>query len=149
MELVEHGARLAEDAGRLSLSTRELSDLMREADHHAGLEGASAVERRHVDAALAARARRSSRYPTRVRESFLDGTTLAFLGLEWKFRKPILMGDTIHVVVSVTDKKAMPKMGGGIVIFDVRVVNQADEVVQRGTWNILIRTRDGGSNGTA
>jgi predicted ATP-dependent protease len=49
---------------------------MREADHHAGLEDVAAVERRHVDAALAARARRSSRYPTRVRESFLDGTTL-------------------------------------------------------------------------
>lgn len=74
--LVEHGARLAEDAGRLSLNTRSLSDLMRESDYHAGLAGAATIERIHVESALAARARRSSRYPTRVRESILDGTTL-------------------------------------------------------------------------
>ncbi len=72
---------------------------------------------------------------------FLDGTTLAFLGLDWKFRKPILLGDTIHVIVAVTDKRAQPAMGGGIVTFDVRVVNQRDEVVQKGDWRILIRSR--------
>jgi acyl dehydratase len=76
------------------------------------------------------------------RLGFIDGTAIAFLGLDWKFRKPILMGDTIHVVVAVTSKKAMPSMGGGIVTFDVRVVNHKDEVVQRGTWNILVRNRD-------
>ncbi|CAH1749122.1 ATP-dependent protease La Type II [Thauera humireducens] len=74
--LVEEGARLAEDAGRLSLNTRALSDLMREADHQARLKGLAATGRTEVEAALAARARRCNRYPTRVRESILDGTTL-------------------------------------------------------------------------
>jgi len=76
------------------------------------------------------------------RLGFLDGTTLAFLGLDWKFRKPILLDDTIHVVVAVTDKRAQPMMGGGIVTFDVRVVNHRDEVVQKGDWRILIRSRE-------
>jgi acyl dehydratase len=76
-----------------------------------------------------------------ARLGFIDGTALAFLGLDWKFRKPILLGDTIHVVVSVIQKKAMPSMGGGIVTFDVRVVNQRDEVVQKGSWSILVRSR--------
>ncbi len=67
--LVEEGARLAEDAGRLSLNTRALSDLMREADHQARLKGLAATGRTEVEAALAARARRCNRYPTRVRES--------------------------------------------------------------------------------
>jgi acyl dehydratase len=74
-----------------------------------------------------------------ARLGFIDGTALAFLGLDWKFRKPILLGDTIHAVVSVTSLKPMPSMGGGIVGFDVRLVNQRDEVVQRGTWSILVR----------
>ncbi|MFN4064323.1 AAA family ATPase [Azoarcus communis] len=74
--LVEEGARLAEDSTRLSLQTRRLSDLMREADHFARNAGADRVERASVEAALAARARRCSRYPSRVRESMLDGTTL-------------------------------------------------------------------------
>lgn len=74
--LVEEGARLAEDSTRLSLQTRRLSDLMREADHFARIAGADRVERTSVEAALAARARRCGRYPSRVRESMLDGTTL-------------------------------------------------------------------------
>ncbi|WP_068634658.1 Lon protease family protein [Thauera butanivorans] len=74
--LVEEGARLAEDAGRLSLNTRALSDLMREADHQARLKGLAATGRAEVEAALEARARRCNRYPSRVRESILDGTTL-------------------------------------------------------------------------
>lgn len=74
--LIEEGARLAEDAARLSLNTRALSDLMREADHHARLAGCAMTGRNAVEAALAARARRSGRYPANVRESILDGTTL-------------------------------------------------------------------------
>ncbi len=75
------------------------------------------------------------------RLGFLDGTALAFLGLDWKFRNPILFGDTIRVVVAVAKSKPMPKMGGGIVTFDVRVLNQRDEVVQKGAWNMLIKAR--------
>ena len=82
-----------------------------------------------------------------ARLGFIDGTALAFLGLDWKFRKPILLGDTIHVVVAVTGKKEMPSMGGGIVTFDVRVVNQRDEVVQKGSWNMLVRSRPEGTDG--
>lgn len=74
--LVEQAARLAEDSRRLSLNTRALSDLMREADHHARLRGLAASGRSEVEAAIAARARRANRYPQRVRESMLEGTTL-------------------------------------------------------------------------
>jgi predicted ATP-dependent protease len=78
--LIEEGARLAEDAGKLSLNTRTLSDLMREADHHARIGGRETTGRSEVEAAIAARARRCSRYPLHVRESILDGTTLISTG---------------------------------------------------------------------
>ena len=74
--LVEHGARLAEDAGRLSLQTRLLTDLMREADHHARQADAAIVASKHVDIAIAARTRRYGRYSEKVLESMVDGTTL-------------------------------------------------------------------------
>ncbi|MDR2689192.1 MAG: AAA family ATPase [Azoarcus sp.] len=74
--MVEEGARIAEDAERLSLQTRRLSDLMREADHHARIAGASRIDRGQIETALAARARRANRYPTLVRKDMLDGTTL-------------------------------------------------------------------------
>ena len=74
--LVEHGARLAGDAGRLSLNTRQLSDLMREADFHARAAGRTVVEASDIAAAVAARARRFGRYSERVLDSMIEGTTL-------------------------------------------------------------------------
>ena len=75
------------------------------------------------------------------RLGLIDGTTLAFLSLDWKFRKPIVIGDTIHVIVKVAEKRESRAMGGGIVTFDVKVVNQRDEVVQKGIWKILVKMR--------
>jgi hypothetical protein len=75
--LVEEASRLAEDAGRLSLNTRALSDLMREADYHArqirpGAPPAAARSRTRSPHARGA--------PTATRrgccESILEGTTL-------------------------------------------------------------------------
>ncbi|BAL25172.1 Lon protease family protein [Azoarcus sp. KH32C] len=74
--MVEEGARLAEDAGRLSLQTRHLADLLREADYHARQSGVPVVGAPQIDGAIAARARRFGRYSERVLESMLDGTTL-------------------------------------------------------------------------
>ncbi|MBL8447070.1 MAG: AAA family ATPase [Zoogloeaceae bacterium] len=74
--LVEHGSRVADAADRLTLHTRQQGDVMREADFIARNEGASALSRQHIDRALAARGRRFGRYPEKVRESILDGTTL-------------------------------------------------------------------------
>ncbi|MGB4675018.1 MAG: AAA family ATPase [Azovibrio sp.] len=76
--LIEAAARHAEHALRLSLHTRHLSDLMREADYHARAENgdASRVEAQAISAALAARARRADRYPRHVLESTLEGCTL-------------------------------------------------------------------------
>jgi 3-hydroxybutyryl-CoA dehydratase len=78
-----------------------------------------------------------------ARAGFLDGTALAFLSVDWKFRRPILFGDTIAADVTVTRAKAMPAMGGGIVTFDVRVRNQRGEVVQKGLWEILVKSAEG------
>ena len=72
------------------------------------------------------------------RLGFIAGTVEAFLGLEWKFRGPIKIGDTIHVEVRT---KEMRRMGGGIVILDVAVVNQRDEAVQKGQWTALIKSK--------
>lgn len=72
---------------------------------------------------------------------FLDGTALAFIGLEWKFKAPVKIGDTVHLVAQVKQTKAMKALGGGFVIFDARVLNQRDEVVQEGTWTVLVKSR--------
>ncbi|HHN94397.1 MAG TPA: dehydratase [Anaerolineae bacterium] len=76
-----------------------------------------------------------------ARLGFVEGTAQAFTGLEWKFRAPIKIGDTIRVRAEVKKKKAMPRLGGGFVVFDVVILNQRDEVTQKGTWTMLIKGR--------
>jgi acyl dehydratase len=76
-----------------------------------------------------------------VQQGFIDGTTLAFRDLSWKFTKPVFIGDTVHVQVKTLETKLMARLGGGIVTFDARVVNQHGDVVHKGEWRMLIKSR--------
>ncbi len=83
------------------------------------------------------------------RLGFLDGTALAFRAVDWKFRKPVLFGDTIRVRIRVAGKRELRGAGAGIVDFEVQVVNQDDDVVQQGVWTILVRSADAASRTAA
>lgn len=76
------------------------------------------------------------------RTGFLEGTAEALTAVDWKFRGPIHIGDTIRVRAEVSRKKAMRRLGGGFVIFSVTLLNQEDEVVQKGTWTALVRGQE-------
>jgi acyl dehydratase len=75
------------------------------------------------------------------RLGFMRETVLAFRSLEWKFSRPVFIGDRICVKATVYQRKAMSRLGGGAVIFDVKVLNQDDDVVQRGKWNVLVKSK--------
>lgn len=73
---------------------------------------------------------------------FLDRTVEAFTTLEWKFRAPIKIGDTIRAEAEVTQKKSVPGgVGGGFVSFNVVVKNQRDETTQKGSWTIVVKSK--------
>jgi 3-hydroxybutyryl-CoA dehydratase len=72
---------------------------------------------------------------------FMEGTVIAFLGLEWKFKAPMKIGDTVRVVAKVKQKKEMKAAGGGLVTLEGRVLNQRDEVAQQGEWSVLVKSR--------
>ena len=82
-----------------------------------------------------------------VRLGFMEETVMAFRGLEWRFTKPVFIGDTVHLRVTVQGKKEMARLGGGLVTFEMAVVNQQGEVCQRGTWDLLCKGQ--GNNGVA
>jgi len=71
----------------------------------------------------------------------MEGTAQAFMGLEWKFKGPIFIGDTVYVRASVVKKREIKRLGGGLVIFKVTILNQDDKVVQEGTWTVLMKSR--------
>jgi acyl dehydratase len=78
-----------------------------------------------------------------VRLGFLEETVLAFRELgNWKFSLPIFLGDTIRVRATVNGTKPMRRLGGGLVTLKAEILNQEDKVVQRGTWGVLVKSRE-------
>ncbi len=80
-----------------------------------------------------------------ARAGFIEGTTQAFIGLTYKFKAPVFIGDTIHLRATVSKLRPMPSMGGGMVVFAMEVLNQRGEVVQEGDWTLLMRGRPEGA----
>jgi len=75
------------------------------------------------------------------RTGAIEGTTLAFLGTEWRFTKAVKIGDTLTVRSRVQDKRETSKPDRGIVVFAAQILNQHGEVVQEGTQTLLMRRR--------
>ena len=72
----------------------------------------------------------------------LDGTVIAFREInEWKFVKPVFIGDTIYVDLKVKETKALPRIGGGSVTIVLEVKNQNEEVSHRGSWTVLMMSK--------
>lgn len=77
-----------------------------------------------------------------MRTGILEGTVIAFREInEWKFVKPVFIGDTLHVELTVAEIKALPRIGGGSVTIVLDVKNQRDETCQRGTWTVLAMSK--------
>lgn len=76
-----------------------------------------------------------------ARAGFIEGTAQAFTGLTWKFKAPIFFGDSIKLEGEVVKTRPMPSMGGGLVVFAVKVVNQQGKTVQEGEWTMLMKGR--------
>ncbi|MCR4376739.1 MAG: AAA family ATPase [Rhodospirillales bacterium] len=72
--VVEHGARLAGDAQKLTTHMASLVDLVRESDYWAGVENAQIISAKHVQEAIDAKIYRSDRYRERLQEEIQRGT---------------------------------------------------------------------------
>jgi predicted ATP-dependent protease len=74
--VIEHSARLAGDARKLSANVQAVSDLMFEADHWARQDGRDRVGAGDVERAIEAQRRRADRLRERMHEQILRGTVL-------------------------------------------------------------------------
>ncbi|KAB8142031.1 dehydratase [Chloroflexia bacterium SDU3-3] len=68
---------------------------------------------------------------------------IAFLGLSWKFSAPIKFGDTIHATLQISAMRETSKLDRGIIIKQVRVLNQRGELVQEGEFTMMVKRREG------
>lgn len=73
-----------------------------------------------------------------------DETGLALMGVEWRFLAPALIGDTIHLVVTVEKKRETDRPDRGLVFWTARVCNQRGDVLCEGRMIRLVKRRPAG-----
>jgi acyl dehydratase len=78
----------------------------------------------------------------RQQQNVFRGTLTAWLGMrEWRFRAPVRIGDTIHVVTEIKERRETRDADAGLVVQAVEVRNQRDEVVAAGEFVTLMARR--------
>jgi acyl dehydratase len=82
-----------------------------------------------------------------TRTNMLDDTLIALAGVDkLRFVDPVFIGDTIHLVKRVVERKETGA-AQGTVEFESRVLNQRDELVLVYRDRLLVRKRPAGSSG--
>lgn len=69
------------------------------------------------------------------------GTTIALLEQNIKYKAPVMFGDTIHLKMTVTEKKETSRPDRGIVTVAAQVLNQDDVLVVDMVWVHLMQRR--------
>jgi acyl dehydratase len=78
----------------------------------------------------------------RQQDGRFHGTLKAWLGMrDWRFKAPVRIGDTIHVVNRVAELDPAKDPADGLLVQNVEVRNQHDEVVAHGQFVTLMRRR--------
>lgn len=72
---------------------------------------------------------------------WFEGTTVALLEVTFRFKAPVKLGDTVHLVIKVKNKKTTSKPDRGVLQMEANVVNQRDELVIEGEWTTMMRRK--------
>ena len=80
------------------------------------------------------------------RTGYMEGTVLAFLGLEeWKFTAPLFFGDTIRARLTVTEIiPSKRKNDRGVLKLYMEILNHEDVSTQGGIITLMVQRRQTG-----
>jgi acyl dehydratase len=71
-----------------------------------------------------------------------ESCSIALLGIDdWRFRRPLLIGDTVRCRVEILDARPTSRGGAGILRRRFTLLDQRDEVVQDGEIPLLVSLR--------
>lgn len=70
-----------------------------------------------------------------------DETGMALAGVEWRFLAPGFIGDTVHLLVSVKEKREVSKKDRGLVFWDASLVKQDGTTMCHGQMIRMVRRR--------
>lgn len=70
------------------------------------------------------------------------GTGLAMTHQTIDYHAAVLIGDTIHVRLTVIERRASTRRAGGTVTFRYEIVRQNGDLCISGEWGILLRSKE-------
>lgn len=73
-----------------------------------------------------------------------EGTTIALMEQVLQYKGVVKFGDTVHLQLSVAEKRETSKKDRGIVIFDTQIKNQEGNTVIEGQWTLMMRRNNDG-----
>ena len=71
--------------------------------------------------------------------NLINYTAMGLLNVNWDFKGPVMLGDTIHARVTTTAMRPT-RAGNGIVTLHLEVINQKGAVVQDGTVTLMMKS---------
>lgn len=71
----------------------------------------------------------------------VNNTALGLLGINWKFKRGVVAGDTIHAKFVVKEKVETSKADRGVLIRSIHVINQNGETVSEGEIILLMKRK--------
>ena len=71
-----------------------------------------------------------------------DETGMALAGVEWRVLAPGFIGDTVHLVACVREKRDVAKKDRGLVFWDARLVKQDGSTMCQGQMIRMVRRRN-------
>jgi acyl dehydratase len=78
-----------------------------------------------------------------------DETGMALTGIEWRFLAPGFIGDTVHLVAAVQEKRKVSKKDRGLVFWDARLLKQDGTTMCQGQMIRMVRRRRDGCGSDA
>jgi acyl dehydratase len=75
--------------------------------------------------------------------NWIDGTAMGLLGISWEFQGPVKLGDTISANVTPLEARPSKTAGRGVLKLGFEVLNQREEIVQKGSIVLLMQCRPG------
>lgn len=74
-----------------------------------------------------------------------EGTTIALMEQVLQYKGVVKFGDTVHLQLSVAEKRETSKKDRGVVIFDTQIKNQEGNNVIEGQWTLMMRRNNDGN----
>ncbi|HLF40756.1 MAG TPA: MaoC/PaaZ C-terminal domain-containing protein [Acidimicrobiia bacterium] len=75
------------------------------------------------------------------RTGLFSGTTIAMLGIEWKFAAPVFIGDTLSFRLTIQGVRRTRAGDRGVVQRSFELLNQRGEIVGQGRLDAMVRAR--------